>query len=483
MAFTSMEEANGGLKRKAGMENKSQAGKGELDLLKQRISHLEDRMTRLEEDVTETGYSGSGIFRFQKSPVDESLQERDSTRDISMESRVGEYGMAWLGNIVLFFGILFLSQYLQNNNQEIISLVIGFVSVGLVYLLGHLTRRSLPYMSRLFSYNGHLLLYIQAMRIGMFPGSQIIDNSFLGHALVLVVLISLIYLAYRNSSQILAILVWLMAVLTAIAGGSTHFMLSLMLGITISAIFFAIRKAWWTGLMVSIFLAYFIYLMWITGNPFISKSFEFISLHQLGYVYLFACALAYSFLALLPAKDGVSQNQLNQSIVLNGTGLFVYFHPDGPGFFHRNLFPVFRPYCSFLYCLLHLVRIAGDMEIHRIAVCYLQFCGSQYYYCRDLSLPAGISPSFHPGSVGSHRGTLVPFQIHGDYEHHPFWRIADRLLCRRRISKWYKFLFCAGCTWNCQGPELEKATPGNSYRIDPEYFPLHWCCHGPFQPS
>ena len=87
-------------------------------------------------------------------------------------------------------------------------------------------------MSRLFTYNGHLLLYIQAMRICLFPGSQIIENSFLGHAVVLVVLISLIYLAYRNSSQILAILVWLMAVITAIADGSTHFMLSLMLGIS-----------------------------------------------------------------------------------------------------------------------------------------------------------------------------------------------------------------------------------------------------------
>ena len=72
-------------------------------------------------------------------------------------------------------------------------------------------------MSRLFNYNGHLLLYIQAMRICLFPGSQIIENSFLGHAVVLVVFISLIYLAYRNSSQLLAILVWLMAVITAIA--------------------------------------------------------------------------------------------------------------------------------------------------------------------------------------------------------------------------------------------------------------------------
>ena len=64
--------------------------------------------------------------------------------------------------------------------------------VALVYLLGHLTRNSLPYMSRLFQYNGHLLLYIQAMRICMFPGSSIIENPLVSHALVLLILMALI---------------------------------------------------------------------------------------------------------------------------------------------------------------------------------------------------------------------------------------------------------------------------------------------------
>ena len=344
------------------MGNKSQDGNEQLDHLKQRIADLENRMKHLEEDVSTTGYSRSGIFHFQQSPVDESIEEKDSTRDSSMESRVGEYGMAWLGNIVLLFGILFLSQYLQKNNQEIISLVFGFVSVGLVYLMGHLTRRTLPYMSRLFTYNGHLLLYIQAMRICMFPGSQIIENSFLGHAAVVVVLISLIYLAYRNSSQVLAILVWLMAVITAIADGSTHFMLPLMLMISGSAILFAIRKDWWTGLMVSIILSYLIYLIWITGNPITSRSFKFISLPQLGHFYLFACALAYSLMALLPSSKRISQNQLNQSIVLNGLGFSFVFTITVLAFFTETYFQYFGLIAAFCIAFSIWLKIRGDWK-------------------------------------------------------------------------------------------------------------------------
>ena len=323
------------------MKDKNQTGNGELDQLKQRISDLEDRMTRMEESAVSPGIQRAGRFLYQESTGKQVIQEKEASAGDSMESKVGEYGMAWMGNVVLLFGILFLSQYLQNNNQEIISLVFGFVSVGLVYLMGHLTRNSLPYMSRLFSYNGHLLLYIQAMRICLFPGSQIIENSFLGHAVVLLVLISLLYLAYRNSSQVLAIIVWLMLVITAIADGSTHFMLPLMLGICGSAIFFTVKKAWWTGLMVSIFFSYFIYLMWILGNPIMSKSAGIISIHQWGHVYLLASALAYSLLAMLPASDRLSQNQLNPSIVLNGLGFSFLITLTVLAFFTESYFKLF----------------------------------------------------------------------------------------------------------------------------------------------
>ena len=202
----------------------AQSKTGELDHLKQRISDLEDRMTQMEKLTATPEVQRRGRFLYQESAVNQNIQEEpgniEGTSEESMESRVGEYGMAWMGNVVLLFGILFLSQFLQKNNQESISLVFGFVSVALVYLMGFLSRNSLPYMSRLFSYNGHLLLYIQAMRICLFPGSRIIDNSFLGYAVVLVILISLIYLAYRKSSQVLAIIVWVMLVITALVDGS-----------------------------------------------------------------------------------------------------------------------------------------------------------------------------------------------------------------------------------------------------------------------
>lgn len=60
--------------------------------------------------------------------------------DNSIEFKLGEYGMAWLGNIVLLFGIGFLVQYLQSSGKPVISAVVGFGAVAAIYLIHYLTQ-------------------------------------------------------------------------------------------------------------------------------------------------------------------------------------------------------------------------------------------------------------------------------------------------------------------------------------------------------
>jgi hypothetical protein len=335
------------------MENITQAGNGEMDLLKQRILDLEQRMSRMEKDVAARDFRRRGPIRVEYQSEDDVRPEKEQSQGNFLESRIGEYGMAWMGNVVLLFGILFLSQLLQNNNQLIFSLIFGIASVALVYLLAHLTRRSLPYMSRLFQYNGHLLLYIQAMRICMFPGSRMIEDPLLSHALVMLVLLALIYLAYRKSSQLLAIIVWLMGLITAIADGHAHFMLPFMVLISGSAIWFTIRKGWWTGLFISVFLSYFIYLMWIMGNPIMSKSFEFLSTHHMGHFYLFVCALAYSLMGLLPESENITLKKLNPLLVWNGLSFSFMYTLTVLAFFTENYYVLFGLIAAF--CILYSI--------------------------------------------------------------------------------------------------------------------------------
>jgi len=329
------------------MENRPNNHPGDFDELNKRINELEKRMARLEEESLPPG--GRGLIRYYKSQDirDDTGPQPDKNQKESVESRVGEYGMAWLGNIVLLIGILFLSQLLQKNNQEMLSLVLGFAAVGGIYLGGYYTRSTFPYMSQLFTYNGHILLYITSMRIHLFPGSRITEHALPGYGIVLLVIGAFIYLAFRNRSQVMAILVWLMVVITAMMSNSTHLMLSLMLVITGSSILFTIRRDWWIGMIISIILVYFTFLIWIMGNAFVTGSFEIITDHQFGYIYLFFCALSYSLLAMFHKSDRVPENLLMAGIVLNGIGFSFILALAVLAFFPHNYYVYFGLIAAF----------------------------------------------------------------------------------------------------------------------------------------
>ena len=329
--------------------------------LTKRIADLENRITRLEK-VGSFAVSEAGLT-FPDKQTETIGSGRGRPQNVSIESHIGEYGMAWMGNFVLLFGILFLTQYLQNTEHLILSLIIGFFSVGMVFLAGYFTRTSLPYMSMLFNYNGYLLLYIQVMRICLFKESMIITNPVLSHTLVLLVLLSFLYLAHRRNSQVLAVLTWIMMAVTAVTNGQTHFMLPLMLGITGSAILFAIRRDWWTSLIISVFFVYFIFLNWILGNPLAGGSLEIRTDHQMGYIYLYICAVAYSLLALLTVSERVTINRLQPAIVLNGISFSIIIGLAAPAFFSENYYLHFGIIASF--CILYSVwlKVRGDWNI------------------------------------------------------------------------------------------------------------------------
>jgi len=334
----------------------------DLDELYKRINELENRLARLEE-----GSLPSRDRELIRSPRTAESQNTPDSQSISsqnesVESRIGEYGMAWMGNIVLLFGILFLTQFLQNNNQEVFSLLFGFISVAGIYLAGHFTKRAFPYMSQLFTYNGHIMLFIISMRMYVFSGSRIIENALIGYGIVLLVIAALIYLAFKNRSQVLAVIVWIMTVITALYSNSTHLMLSLTMVIAGSSIFFASRNGWWIGLIISVFLVYFTFLVWIMGDPFVSGSFKIIPNHQFGYIYLFASALLYSSLAMIQKSDRRIANFLTAGIIFNGIGFSFILTLAVLAFFTDNYSLYFGLIATFCMAYSILLQARGNWK-------------------------------------------------------------------------------------------------------------------------
>jgi len=349
------------------MEKEADHQLSDFDKLSGRINDLEKRLARLESSVfRETGEN----FRSFTTPEQENIPvaEGTSRQNESVESRIGEYGMAWLGNIVLLFGILFLSQLLNKNDQRLFSLLLGITSVAGIYFAGNYTKESFPYMSRLFNYNGHILLFITSMRIYLLEGARITDIPLIGYGAVLIVIFILMYLGLKRKSQLLVIIVWIMTTVTAIASNSTHLMLSLVVGIAGTSVFFALRNRWWTGLIVSVILVYFTFLIWIAGNPIMNGSVGIITHHQFGYIYLFTCALLFSLLGLFPDSQEFPVNFIHGAIILNGIGFSFILTLTVLAFFTENYFIYFGMIAAF--CMGYSIWLQSRGKWKTIAAMY-----------------------------------------------------------------------------------------------------------------
>ena len=259
----------------------------------------------------------------------------------SIEFRVGEYGMAWLGNIVLLFGIAFLVQYLQNSGHQLVSALIGFISVSLIYLGAKFTKNTLPYLSKLFVYTGHLLLFYIALSLHYFQKEPLINSNLLGFFALITVSGVLFYLAYRRQSQLMASMSLLMMLFSGIIANSPSLAATITTGVALLSIFVYYRQSWTKLVFVFIFLVYLSHLNWLLNSPFVSGKLEFISSPGIGYFYLFTTGLIFSLLALIPKKEDVSDEFVITSIVLNGLLFSIVLVLTVATYLSKNYVPVF----------------------------------------------------------------------------------------------------------------------------------------------
>ncbi len=316
------------------MKTENHPGEISIGQILDKLRDLETRITSLEQNAS---------FHYPRVHENEPEVRRyesleDGQEDDGLESQVGKYGMAWLGNFVLLFGILFMVQFLESKDMTLFSTLFGFVSVAVVYMAGYLTRTSYPYLSKLFVYNGHITLFVVTLKMHFSQPDPLIESRIAGLILVMFVIVPLLIRAYMKSKQVLAWLVIVMLTITAIASNSTLFMLSLMMIVAIYTVLLVRKNGWWALLVFSIFFVYTTFLLWYFNNPFVTHTPEGISDMHGGLLFLLGTAFTYTLLTLLPESDKITQGQLNTSIVFNGLGFSFILALVITGFFSSNFY-------------------------------------------------------------------------------------------------------------------------------------------------
>ncbi|HKJ40550.1 MAG TPA: hypothetical protein VKA27_00600 [Sunxiuqinia sp.] len=298
-----------------------------LKKLQEEIQSINERLAQVESSIDQLMGTKVLTREIRQEQQDEYFEFGPSLKSKrSLEYSVGEYGMAWLGNIVLLFGIAFLVQYLQQSGSILIGTVIGFLAIAVIYGVSYFSRNTFAYLSKLFSYNGHLLLFYLTLRLHFLEAEPIIKSKSVGLVLLVLVLATLFYLAWHRKSKIMAGLVSLMMLITGVVANSLAFQASIttISAMLVMALYY--KNGWVKLVFTMIFLVYLSHLTWLVNNPIMGNSLGLPQPPGINYLNLIVTGILFSLLAIIPKPESVSKEFLITAIIWNGiifTGLLA----------------------------------------------------------------------------------------------------------------------------------------------------------------
>jgi hypothetical protein len=296
----------------------------EMEKIESRLKSLENRLARLE-SVLDRSEDAKSFREEEKIPksgpfvITDTLDEEE--RDL--ESKIGRFGLAWMGNIVLLVGIIFMTQYLMIQGFRYISILIGYAAAGSIFYLANYLKKTNDHLAFMFRINALIIMFLITIRLHFFSSSPVIPNETISILLLLSLITFQVFFSIRNKSQAFAALSVLFAITTAILCDTTHltlFITTLAAGL---GTYYFFRFNWKTLLFTTIFLSYTAFFLWLFGNPFMGHQMQLISEHNYGVVYLFAIGFLFSLLLLLRTKDTTIDDFLIGVTFANGI-LFTF---------------------------------------------------------------------------------------------------------------------------------------------------------------
>jgi hypothetical protein len=315
----------------------------ELEKISNRLKSIESRLSKLESmivvsgneiktDAVETPQSPA---TFLSSGISGAYGE-----DKGLESQIGRFGLAWLGNVVLLFGIIFLIQFLMGQGQRYLPLITGYTaSLSIFFLAGYLKKTN-SHLSFIFKIHAHVLFYYATLHLHFFSPNPVLPGKTVAVILLLMLVAVQVYISVRDKSQAIAALSVIFGLTTAISTDTTHLMLLLVTLTAAGAVYFYYRFHWSFLLLATIFLTYITFILWLFGNPFMGHQMQMISVQHDGVLYLFGLGSCFSFISLFRKKDASSDDFLISVIIINGI-LFVV------------LFAVITVFCLVFSTILH----------------------------------------------------------------------------------------------------------------------------------
>ena len=329
----------------------------EMEKIRKSLQLLELRLSRLESVLNVTDdESMSGSEEHLQTVTATVNADAENEEEKGLESQIGRFGLAWLGNIVLLFGIIFLSQYMVNLGYRFFSFLFGYVASAAIFFLANYIKKANVHLSFILKMNAQVLLFYLTVRLHFFSLSPLIPGKTISIVILLLLVALQVYFSIRNGSQTFAALAVIFSLAAAMLADATYLTLSIVTLTAAGSVYFYLKYKWSSLLMVTIFLAYISFFFWMFGNPLLGHPMQMIIKHQNGVIYLLGLGACFSITSLFRKNDPVSDEFLISVIIINGiifSLLLLFFVPR---FFSNDyvaLFTIITICCLIFSIILH----------------------------------------------------------------------------------------------------------------------------------
>lgn len=296
------------------MMNSNGWKKEELESILGRLDSIEERIARLESNKEHAAKSGED---------DSDSVDLSFPLNSPFETKLGEYGLAWLGNIVLFFAISFLWQYFNDAGKPVLSIIVGVISVAGVFTMSHYLRKNYSYLSFMFNLFGFIILYYIVLRMHYYNDKPIVTNNALAIILLLITIVVQLYFAIKTHSQILAGLAFIFALVTAFTSNDAPSFYLISLSTTAFVLFSFWKYNWWKALTIIMMVSFLVNLIWLLRNPELSAKTPNTLISYFTFIYFSITAALYSLIALRKPSDEYPENLVLSNLLIAGSAYSI----------------------------------------------------------------------------------------------------------------------------------------------------------------
>jgi hypothetical protein len=291
----------------------------DLEKIERRLQSMELRLSQLESAVSlKNELSFVNPVEQIHLPLIDDDSEKLNEEDRGLEARIGRFGLAWMGNIVLLFGIAFLTQYLLNNGVRLFSFILGYISAAGIFFLANYLKKTNVHLAFMFKMSAQTLLFYLTLRLHFFTGSPLLQSKPISLILLILIVAFQVYITIKNNSQPFGALSVLFAIITGMTADSTHFILPFIILVAAGTVYYYYRFKWQPLLIVAIIFSYLSYFLWLFGNPLAGHPMQMISDQYSGIIYLFGLGAIFSIPNLFRKNDSSSDDYLISVTFVNG---------------------------------------------------------------------------------------------------------------------------------------------------------------------